>query len=117
MNTGLLLLQQTNPIHLIGILFTKWLIKAQNYIYFCPAASTVFRREICGYRYSRRDTASHLRYPDLREPEKQTVDLVTQTNLEVDSEDVQGLLNSHNQELTIDDLTEIHNQEQDIEEP
>ncbi|GFV46239.1 hypothetical protein TNCV_261901 [Trichonephila clavipes] len=37
-------------------------------------------------------------------------------NLEVDSEDVQELLDSHNQELTMDQLIEMHEQEQDIEE-
>ncbi|GFX10070.1 peptidase S1 domain-containing protein [Trichonephila clavipes] len=38
-------------------------------------------------------------------------------NLEVDSDNVQKLLDSHNQELTIDELIELHKQEQDIEEP
>ncbi|GFW37924.1 hypothetical protein TNCV_4631251 [Trichonephila clavipes] len=38
-----------------------------------------------------------------------------QINLEVDSDDAQELLDSHNQELTIDELIEIHEQEQDVE--
>ncbi|GFW37510.1 hypothetical protein TNCV_861171 [Trichonephila clavipes] len=41
------------------------------------------------------------------------VELAWQINLEVDSDDIQEL-DSHNQVLTIDELTEIH--EQDIEE-
>ncbi|GFU75254.1 hypothetical protein TNCV_2056971 [Trichonephila clavipes] len=39
-----------------------------------------------------------------------------QINLEVDSDDVQEWLDSHNQELTVDELIEMHEQEQDIEE-
>ncbi|GFW75180.1 DUF4817 domain-containing protein [Trichonephila clavipes] len=39
-----------------------------------------------------------------------------QTNLEVVSDDVQELLDTHNQELTMDELIEMHEQEQDIEE-
>ncbi|GFW41912.1 hypothetical protein TNCV_6211 [Trichonephila clavipes] len=39
-----------------------------------------------------------------------------QINLEVDRDDVQKLLDSHNQEVTIDELLEMHEQEQDIEE-
>ncbi|GFY10250.1 hypothetical protein TNCV_2629291 [Trichonephila clavipes] len=35
----------------------------------------------------------------------------------MNSDDVQGLLESHNQELTIDGLIEIHEKEQGIEEP
>ncbi|GFX03012.1 hypothetical protein TNCV_3261581 [Trichonephila clavipes] len=42
--------------------------------------------------------------------------LSRQINLEVDSDDVQELLDSHNQELTMDELIEMHEQEQDIEE-
>ncbi|GFW97836.1 hypothetical protein TNCV_1425991 [Trichonephila clavipes] len=37
-----------------------------------------------------------------------------QINLEVDSDDVQELLDCYNQELTVDEITEMH--EQDIEE-
>ncbi|GFU54690.1 tigger transposable element-derived protein 1 [Trichonephila clavipes] len=44
---------------------------------------------------------------------EEVVDLARQTNSEVDSDDVQELLNSHNQELKMDDLIEMH--EQDIE--
>ncbi|GFW82791.1 hypothetical protein TNCV_3493611 [Trichonephila clavipes] len=39
-----------------------------------------------------------------------------QINLEVDSDCVQELQDSRNQELTIDELIEMHEQEQDIEE-
>ncbi|GFY15522.1 hypothetical protein TNCV_1573331 [Trichonephila clavipes] len=39
-----------------------------------------------------------------------------QINFEVDNDDVQELLDSHNWKLTVDDLIEIHEQEQDIEE-
>ncbi|GFX08317.1 hypothetical protein TNCV_3268061 [Trichonephila clavipes] len=39
-----------------------------------------------------------------------------QINLEAGSDDVQKLLSSHNQELTMDELIEMHEQEQDIEE-
>ncbi|GFX21169.1 hypothetical protein TNCV_4367481 [Trichonephila clavipes] len=38
-----------------------------------------------------------------------------QINLELDSDDVQELLDSHNQELTIDEVIEMHEQKQDIE--
>ncbi|GFW69963.1 hypothetical protein TNCV_1404161 [Trichonephila clavipes] len=44
---------------------------------------------------------------------EEVVDLVRQINLEVNSNDVQELLNSYNQELTIDEL--IKTLEQDIE--
>ncbi|GFW69370.1 transposable element Tc3 transposase [Trichonephila clavipes] len=43
-------------------------------------------------------------------------DIARQKNLEVDSHDVQKLLNSHNHKLTMDELIEMHEQEQDIEE-
>ncbi|GFY00785.1 hypothetical protein TNCV_2141771 [Trichonephila clavipes] len=46
---------------------------------------------------------------------KEVVDLARQINLEVDSDDVLEMLDSHNQELTFDEL--IGMQEQDIEEP
>ncbi|GFW58670.1 hypothetical protein TNCV_378531 [Trichonephila clavipes] len=39
-----------------------------------------------------------------------------QINLEMDKDDVQELLDSHNQELTTDELIEMHEQEHDIEE-
>ncbi|GFS94535.1 tigger transposable element-derived protein 1 [Trichonephila clavipes] len=45
---------------------------------------------------------------------EEVVDLARQIHLEVDSVDVQGLLDSHNLELTIDELIEMH--EQNIEE-
>ncbi|GFX29144.1 hypothetical protein TNCV_3216791 [Trichonephila clavipes] len=48
---------------------------------------------------------------------QEVVDLTKQINLEVNSDDVQELLDFHNQELTIDKLIEMHEQEQDIEEP
>ncbi|GFW41918.1 hypothetical protein TNCV_6271 [Trichonephila clavipes] len=43
------------------------------------------------------------------------VDLAKQINLEMDCDDIQELLDSHNQ-VTIDELLEMHEQEQDIEE-
>ncbi|GFV66301.1 hypothetical protein TNCV_2737151 [Trichonephila clavipes] len=45
---------------------------------------------------------------------KRRCDLAWQINLEVDSDDVAELL--QNQELTIDELIEMHKQEQEIEE-
>ncbi|GFT86034.1 hypothetical protein TNCV_3256641 [Trichonephila clavipes] len=39
-----------------------------------------------------------------------------QINLEGDSDDAQKFLDSHNQGLTIDELNEMHELEQDIEE-
>ncbi|GFW41415.1 hypothetical protein TNCV_465061 [Trichonephila clavipes] len=39
-----------------------------------------------------------------------------QTNLKVESDDVQVFLDSHNQELAIDEIIEMHEKEQDIEE-
>ncbi|GFX93668.1 hypothetical protein TNCV_1588451 [Trichonephila clavipes] len=45
---------------------------------------------------------------------EEVVDLARQINSEVDSDDVQELLDSHYQELTMDKLIEMH--EQDIEE-
>ncbi|GFX59521.1 tigger transposable element-derived protein 1 [Trichonephila clavipes] len=45
---------------------------------------------------------------------EEIVDLVRQISLEVDSDDVKKLLGSHNHELAIDELIELH--EQDIEE-
>ncbi|GFT95907.1 uncharacterized protein TNCV_312421 [Trichonephila clavipes] len=44
------------------------------------------------------------------------VHLSRQINLEVNGDDVQELLDFHNQELTIDELTEMDEQEPDIEE-
>lgn len=46
---------------------------------------------------------------------KDVVELGRQINLEVDSDDVQELLDSHNQELTIDELIKMREQEEDIE--
>ncbi|GFV71897.1 hypothetical protein TNCV_2458321 [Trichonephila clavipes] len=37
-------------------------------------------------------------------------------NLEVNSDGVQELLDSHNEELTMDELIEMHEKEEDIEE-
>ncbi|GFV87564.1 tigger transposable element-derived protein 1 [Trichonephila clavipes] len=45
-----------------------------------------------------------------------SIDLARQIHLEVDSDDVQELLDSFNQELTMDELIEVHEKEQDIEE-
>ncbi|GFS72524.1 hypothetical protein TNCV_2116551 [Trichonephila clavipes] len=47
---------------------------------------------------------------------EEAADLARQINLEADSDDVQKLLDSHNQELTVDELIEMHELEQDIEE-
>ncbi|GFY36036.1 hypothetical protein TNCV_4844081 [Trichonephila clavipes] len=46
---------------------------------------------------------------------KEVVDNSRQINLEVDSDDVQELLDSHKQEMTFDKLVEMHELEQDIE--
>ncbi|GFX89609.1 hypothetical protein TNCV_73021 [Trichonephila clavipes] len=48
---------------------------------------------------------------------EEAVDPASKINLEVDSDYVQKLLDSHNQELTIDELMEMHEQKQDMEEP
>ncbi|XP_023242991.1 tigger transposable element-derived protein 1-like [Centruroides sculpturatus] len=47
---------------------------------------------------------------------EEVIDFARQINLEVDSDDVRELLDSHNQELTIDEVIEMREQEQDIEE-
>ncbi|GFW14162.1 hypothetical protein TNCV_3547511 [Trichonephila clavipes] len=41
---------------------------------------------------------------------EENVDLARQIHLEVDSDDVQELLDSYNQEITIDELIEMHEQ-------
>ncbi|CAH2016354.1 unnamed protein product [Acanthoscelides obtectus] len=46
---------------------------------------------------------------------EEVVDIAKQLNLEVDNDDVQELLDSHNQELTIDEVIEMRKYEQDIE--
>ncbi|GFX98355.1 hypothetical protein TNCV_4001241 [Trichonephila clavipes] len=46
---------------------------------------------------------------------EEVVDLPKQINLEVDSDDVQELLDSYNYKLRTDELIEMHGQEQDIE--
>lgn len=46
---------------------------------------------------------------------KEVVNIAEQLNLEVNYDDVQELLDSHNQELTIDELLEMRENEQDIE--
>ncbi|GFX84274.1 hypothetical protein TNCV_3976191 [Trichonephila clavipes] len=47
---------------------------------------------------------------------EEVVCLISEINLEVDSDDVQELLDSHYQKLTIDELIEMSVHEQDIEE-
>ncbi|GFU91965.1 hypothetical protein TNCV_3765901 [Trichonephila clavipes] len=47
---------------------------------------------------------------------EKVVDIARKINLEVDSDDFQKLLDSQSQNLAIDELIEIHEQEQDIEE-
>ncbi|GFX69077.1 hypothetical protein TNCV_4945771 [Trichonephila clavipes] len=47
---------------------------------------------------------------------EEVVDITRQINSEVESDDVQELLDSRNQELTMNELIEMHEQEQDIEE-
>ncbi|GFY33542.1 hypothetical protein TNCV_4538761 [Trichonephila clavipes] len=47
---------------------------------------------------------------------EEVFDLDRQINSELDSDDVQELLDSHNQEMTMDELIVMHEQEQDIEE-
>ncbi|GFT25061.1 hypothetical protein TNCV_179731 [Trichonephila clavipes] len=46
----------------------------------------------------------------------EVINLACQINVEVNSDDVQDLLDSHNKELTMDELVEMHEQKQDIEE-
>ncbi|GFX27604.1 RNase H domain-containing protein [Trichonephila clavipes] len=47
---------------------------------------------------------------------EEAVDLARQIKLEVNNDDVQELMDSHHQELTIDELIEVYEQEQDIKE-
>ncbi|GFW61459.1 tigger transposable element-derived protein 1 [Trichonephila clavipes] len=47
---------------------------------------------------------------------EELADLARKINLEVDSDNLQGLLDSHNQELKMDELIKIHQQERGIEE-
>ncbi|GFW66327.1 hypothetical protein TNCV_1712251 [Trichonephila clavipes] len=47
---------------------------------------------------------------------EEVANLARKINLEVKSENVQELLDAQYQELTIDELIEIHEQDQDIEE-
>lgn len=44
---------------------------------------------------------------------EEVIDIAKQLNLEVDADDFQELLDSHNQELTIDELIEIRGHDQD----
>ncbi|GFT88481.1 hypothetical protein TNCV_262691 [Trichonephila clavipes] len=46
---------------------------------------------------------------------EEVIDVARQINLEVDRDDIKELLDSHNQELTIE-LIEMYEQEQDVEE-
>ncbi|GFY31433.1 hypothetical protein TNCV_4989921 [Trichonephila clavipes] len=46
---------------------------------------------------------------------EEVVELAIQINLNADEDEVQEPLDSHNQELTIDELIEMHEQEQDID--
>ncbi|GFW83787.1 hypothetical protein TNCV_669001 [Trichonephila clavipes] len=64
-----------------------------------------------------RDTTVSVLEPDeIRNVIVEVVDLVRHINIEVDSNDLHKLLDSQNQELTIDVLMEMHEQEQGIEE-
>lgn len=47
----------------------------------------------------------------------EVVDLARQINLEVDSGDIQELLDLLNQALTVDEIIEMREQDQDVEEP
>ncbi|GFX76470.1 hypothetical protein TNCV_2130211 [Trichonephila clavipes] len=49
---------------------------------------------------------------EIRNAVKDDVDLAIKIFFEMDSEDVRKLLDSHNQELTIDELIEMRKQEQ-----
>ncbi|GFU05425.1 hypothetical protein TNCV_3290781 [Trichonephila clavipes] len=46
---------------------------------------------------------------------EEVTNLVRQINLEVDSDDVQEVLDFHNQEQTFDESIAMHEQEEDIE--
>ncbi|GFV80953.1 transposable element Tc3 transposase [Trichonephila clavipes] len=52
----------------------------------------------------------------IRKVIEEVVDLARQINLEVDSDNVRELLHSHNQDSAMDELIEMHEQEQDFEE-
>ncbi|GFV97613.1 hypothetical protein TNCV_2041211 [Trichonephila clavipes] len=57
-----------------------------------------------------------LRCAELKPVQAEIVDLAKKINLEVDKDDVQELLDSHNQEMTMNEHIEMHEKEQDIEE-
>ncbi|GFW72438.1 hypothetical protein TNCV_3796661 [Trichonephila clavipes] len=65
-----------------------------------PVPLKTRRVGICTLNLSRAETTSRALQPDS-----------PQINLEVDSDDVQELLEFHNQQLTIDELIEMHEQE------
>ncbi|GFU63694.1 hypothetical protein TNCV_1509732 [Trichonephila clavipes] len=71
-------------------------------------------RDISRDKKNDREKLRYLEYL-LLTVEKSRLYHARQINLKVDSDDVQELLDSHNQELTIDELIEMHEQDQDIE--
>ncbi|GFW85681.1 hypothetical protein TNCV_853311 [Trichonephila clavipes] len=72
----------------------------------------------CTLNLSRAETSSRScgisEFEEIFNVTEEVVDLAKQINLEMDSDDVEELLDFHNPELTIDELMEM--QEQDIEE-
>ncbi|GFV10356.1 hypothetical protein TNCV_1851881 [Trichonephila clavipes] len=72
----------------------------------CPSPSPFFVTE--------RQVESEAEPDESGKEIEEVVDLARQENLEVDTETFQELLNSHIQELRIDELIEMH--EQDVEE-
>ncbi|GFY32703.1 hypothetical protein TNCV_4638091 [Trichonephila clavipes] len=60
--------------------------------------------------------SSSTEFDDIGNLFEEVVNFAKQINLEVDSDDIQQLLDSHNKELTMDELIEMHEQAQDSEE-
>ncbi|GFW06543.1 tigger transposable element-derived protein 1 [Trichonephila clavipes] len=62
------------------------------------------------------ETQAELEPDEISNLIEEVVDLAWQINIEVDSDDVQELLDFHNEKLVIDEFIEIHEQEQHFEE-
>lgn len=73
-------------------------------------------KKLCPFFFSTETQAEAVPGPDeISNVIKDVVELGRQINLEVDSDDVQELLDSHNEELTIDELITMREQEENID--
>ncbi|GFV57735.1 hypothetical protein TNCV_4463331 [Trichonephila clavipes] len=79
--------------------------------------STTAAREGCGSLCTARITNERRRVQSGYLPFQTRVLYLPHQNdrLQVDSEDIQNTLDSHNQELTVDELIDMHEQKQNIE--